>query len=987
MWASEQIQRYLAHLDNLILTNYLEFQLFLGGELFKKIKLGTLNSQGAVEPTALGNHDFHDFFETFSIHRKKRLYSSSELAEALAKKSKLLRHAIEKKYENEAEHGALHALHHNYHEFLLTQMTKEDFHDMQAQTISYGLFAARLRHNRGEFTAHSAIKSLSSPFLKEVFSKIIIADHGMSIEWVINEIVEVLSQSNMPKIMRDINAENASEDPIIHFYENYLEHYDSDLKKKKGVFYTPKPVVDYIVRSVDKILINQYSISEGLANSDVINLNGNAEEEMHPRVIIFDPASGTGAFLNSAIQLIRRRMQKMGKIGIWSDYVISHLLPRLIGFEILMAPYAICHLTIEQELSDALSNLKEEEYEIKVYLANTLDQVVESNLSDHAGPIIKESIGANKVKTEDPVMVIIGNPPYSGHSINNSQWIRDLLRGKSDTGDSENYFFLNGKKLDEQNMKWLNDDYVKFIRAAQHKIEKTGEGVIGFVTNHKYISAPTFRGMRESLLKSFDEIYVLNLHGDQTEAKKNPTQNPDENIFNIKQGVSISFFIKHRESKQKHARVFYKDFWGPREEKFAELVGSDIYSTEWLELQPKYPYYKFFPAVNPREKEYSEYIPIHEVFDSYSSGIVTARNDLTIHLTKDQVMQTVTDFESLAVEAAREKYNLGNDAQDWKVHLAQEDLRESFLDGKPDESLIKPLLVFPFDRKFTYYTEKSRGFMCRPRAKIMKNMLSTKNLGLICPRQVITGKAWNHSFVCDTIIESSILLNTSTIFPLLIFKKSSLATDNGKIEMKPVSNISRGFIKLFKEKTGIQIKLEGDCMHHEISPKDLLKYIYAMMNSGNYRSMYNEFLLYDFPRIPFTSNSDLFHALIKLGGILVEASLLNISKFKDYMHVELSRAGSNIIGTVGCKVVDDGNHVDVYINRDKKIPNIRRDIWNFEIGSNKPLEIWLKTRKGHALSFTDLQHWEKAYNSIRVIMETSKRIDDEINRHGGWPIK
>ena len=473
-----------------------------------------------------------------------------------------------------------------------------------------------------------------------------------------------------------------------------------------------------------------------------------------PKVLILDPAAGTGTFLLEAVKSIHTTIENRNLGGAWPDYVRNHLLGRLFGFELLMAPYAICHLKLAFEIGGTDNRFKMPEGQrLKVFLTNALEEADKSPTGIPAlfgHQIFHEAAGADVVKREKPVMVVIGNPPYSGHSANKGMWIKRLLEGWDDDRETDNYFVVDGEPLGERNSKWLNDDYVKFIRFAQWKIDRTGEGVLGYVTNHSYLDNPTFRGMRQSLMRTFNEIYLLDMHGNKKRKEKAPDGSKDENVFDIQQGVAIGLFIKREDAGDAPAQVFHADLWGRREKgsgggKYGWLVANDFKSTKWKELSPKSPLYLFTPRDDKLAEEYEKGWKLTDIFPVNSVGIVTARDKLTIQWTAEEIRQLVSDFKELPDEEARSRYNLPPDVRDWKVSWAQKDLHEH-----PEvQTHISSILYRPFDTRFTYYTGRSRGFICMPRWNVMRHMLYERNIGLCVGRsgKVTGSKVWDVVFV------------------------------------------------------------------------------------------------------------------------------------------------------------------------------------------------------------------------------------------------
>lgn len=599
--------------------------------------------------------------------------------------------------------------------------------------------------------------------------------------------LQTLLESSLPGIKA-----TRREDPVVHFYETFLAAYDPRMREARGVYYTPEPVVSYIVRSVDAILQHDFGLADGLADHRMVKLtrpvSGSKTKatetiETH-RVQILDPATGTGTFLYSVMQHIRERFN--GNAGPWSGYVAEHLLPRIYGFELLMAPYAVAHMKLGLLLKDSgyeIGGDGAREERLRVYLTNTLEKAHElTGLPLFTQWLAEEAARAGEVKQSAPIMVVLGNPPYSGHSANKGAWMQALMRGQdTSTGQkTANYFECDGAALGERNPKWLNDDYVKFMRFAQWRIERTGYGVLAFITNHGWLDNPTFRGMRQSLMQTFDDLYLLDLHGNAKKKEKTPEGGKDENVFDIQQGVAISLFVKRQGAKKiggQLATVRHADLQGLRAAKYEWLWAHDLNNTHWTTLQPQSPQYLAVPRDTTLLAEYERGWKMTDAMPVNSVGIVTARDSLTIHWTAEDAWRTVQEFAALPSEAARDKFDLGNDSQDWGVKLAQADIKAS----GPKREKVVPVLYRPFDVRHTYYTGKPSGFHCRPRSEVMAHMLAGENLGLITARSNKSDVA-DHFFCTEAISEAKTGESTtqSALFPLYLYPttKTSLFDDH-----------------------------------------------------------------------------------------------------------------------------------------------------------------------------------------------------------------
>ena len=588
------------------------------------------------------------------------------------------------------------------------------------------------------------------------------------------------------------------------------------------------------------------------------------------------------------------------------------------------------------------------------------------------------------MKREKPVMVVIGNPPYSGHSANKGAWIERLLKGLDGKQETESYFMVDGEPLGERNPKWLNDDYVKFIRFAQWKINRTGEGVLGYVTNHSYLDNPTFRGMRQSLMRTFSEIYLLDLHGNAKKKERAPDGSKDENVFNIQQGVAIGLFIKRADADGKLAKVSHADLWGRCEKeagggKYGWLATNDFKSTKWKKLSPKPPFYLFTPRDNKLAKEFEKGWKLTDIFPVNSVGIVTARDKLTIQWTAEDVRELVSRFKEFSEETARSYYSLPPDVRDWKVSWARKDLH----DHPNVEAHISSILYRPFDTRFTYYTGRSRGFICMPRENVMRHMLGKPYLGLISVRQVAEG-VFNHVFVSTRISDFRTALSkkgVSYLFPLDLYPSETPA-DFGK---EPTQNLDKDFVELFCSAIGLEFVSNGKGkLKVEFGPEDVFYYIYAVLHSPEYRSRYADFLKSDFPHIPLTSNRMLFADLVNLGQRLVSLHLME-TEADDKVAFPL--VGPNRVDKVRYLPPAKGDRGQVWINRNQYFEGVTPDIWSFYIGGYRPAEKWLKDRKGRDLSFDDVNCYCKI---CAVLSETSRimnNIDSIIEGNGGWPLE
>ena len=1020
----EQLKRYRASLRNLILTDYLEFRLYRNGELVQTARLAQWKKGGEIKKLAAGATDTAALIESFLNSDQPTIASPRDLAQRMARMAQVIRGLIATAFEleNENQNSSNSELHSQFEAFkqvlLGDDLTPAQFADMYAQTICYGLFAARCNHMGGTFTRLAAANDLpkTNPFLRKLFQNIAGFNLDARIAWAVDDLADMLAKADMGAILSDFGKATRQEDPVVHFYETFLAAYDPRMREARGVYYTPEPVVSYIVRSVDAILKRDFDLQDGLADHSKVTLTrpvagldkktnkavATTESFETHRVQILDPATGTGTFLYSVIQHIRERFN--GNAGMWPGYVAEHLLPRIYGFELLMAPYAVAHMKLGLQLKESgyeIGGDAAREERLRVYLTNTLEKAHElTGLPLFTQWLAEEAARAGDIKQTAPIMVVLGNPPYSGHSANKGEWMNALMRGHDTLGNSKtgNYFECDGAPLGERNPKWLNDDYVKFMRFAQWRIEQTGYGVLAFVTNHGFLDNPTFRGMRQSLMQTFDDIYLLDLHGNTKKKEKTPEGGKDDNVFDIQQGVAISLFVKRRAEGQgskktagKLATVRHADLQGRRAAKYEWLWAHDVLSTKWTKLKPQSPQYLAVPRDTTLLSEYEQSWKITDAMPVNSVGIVTARDKLTIHWTAEDAWRTVKDFAALPVDEARDKFDLGDDSQDWTVKLAQDDLKASGL--RRDK--LTAVLYRPFDVRHTYYTGKPSGFHCRPRGAVMSNMLAGPNFGLITSRMT-KGENFQHTQVSDTLVEvicmSPKTSNNGFVFPLYLYPtaKTSLfaeAPSTGPGGRR--ANFAPDFIAACETSTGAtwcfdgQGKL-GNAKNPTFGPEDVFYYAYAVFYSPGYRARYAQFLKTDFPRLPLTGQRALFAQLVKLGQ---ELCSLHLMRSAAPGICSYPVAGDNRVDKVRFEAQSPTAETgQVFINATQHFAGVPRAVWNYHIGGYQVAHKWLKDRKTRLLTFADLQHYSHVLAALARTIALQSEIDAAIEASGGWPL-
>ena len=979
--SSEQLKRYREALPNLILTDYLEFRWYAEGELRESARLGRFDSGGAYTAESGGGDAVRALLDTFSAADHATIDDPADLARRMAGKTRLLRETIRRILEDDDEPAALGELLASYREVLISDLDADEFADLQAQTAAYGLFAARCLHEgpATEFTRQSAVFAQTTPFLRDVFTRVAGPAADPSIAWIVDDLALLLVRADMAAILENFGQHTGQEDPVVHFYEDFLAAYDPKLRELRGVYYTPEPVVSYIVRSVDRVLSDEFGLADGLADTATVEVEAaDRETRTSPRVLILDPAAGTGTFLREVVSRVRRTIADKGLGGAWPDYVREHLLPRLFGFELLMAPYAICHLKLAIEIggeSSAFALPADER--LNVFLTNSLEEAHEAISHPLFGAeIAREAREADAVKRDHPVMVVLGNPPYSGHSANKGKWIRDLI-GAYKQGIPE--------LRKPGQAKWLSDDYVKFIRFAQWRIEQTGYGVLGFVTNHSYLDNPTFRGMRQSLMTTFDEIRLLDLHGNTKKRERAPDGGPDENVFDIQQGVAIAIFVKRADGDDSPARVFHADLWGERESeigsgKYGWLAANDIASTDWAELSPKSPHYLFVPRDEALIDEYEAAWSVPAIFSPNGDpapGIVTTHDQFAISWTPTEAASKVERLLATGSEGeARAIWRLCSQNQ-WQYERAKKELA----DGEW-RNHIEAIQYRPFDTRTTVF---DRNVAVHQRERVMRHMLAGPNLGLSVGRagQVIGSEAWDVIVAVDSPTDFNLFRRGGNcLFPLYVYPLGEDAMELGVAER--TANLAPPFTGALADATGLRFAPDGPGDLEEMfGPGDVFHYIYAVLHSPEYRRRYADFLKSDFPRVPPPGDRALFAELVGLGARLAALHLMEVDGTDA---PAFNVAGDNRVERVRYSEPSGETAGRVWINGEQHFEGVSPETWALTIGGYRPAEKWLKDRKGRTLSFDEIDWYRRVCAALAETPRAMQRIDEAIEAHGGWPL-
>ncbi|BBD55713.1 adenine specific DNA methyltransferase [Planktothrix agardhii NIES-204] len=963
----EQFDRYKTSLNNLIFTDYLDFHLYREGEFITKIAIGEVTETG-IKSLPENFLTFTNLIRDFCTHIGQTIKSPKKLAEMMAGKARLLSGVIEKALmsdEINQENSTLKDQMGAFKKILIHDITPKEFADVYAQTIAYGMFAARLHDpDLATFSRQKAAELIpkSNPFLRKLFGYIAGPDIDDRIKWIVDNLVEIFLACNVEEILKNYGKSTKMEDPIIHFYETFLSEYDPKLRKARGVWYTPAPVVNFIVRAVDDILKTEFDLPQGLADNSKtkikVDVQGKqVEQEVH-KVQILDPAAGTGTFLAEVIKHIHNKF--VGQQGIWSNYVETHLLPRLNGFELLMASYAMAHLQLDLLLTETGYKTTNNQ-RFRVYLTNSLEEQHPDTGTLFASWLSAEANEANYIKRDTPVMCVIGNPPYSGISSNNGEWINKLI---------EDYKYIDGVHFNERKH-WLNDDYVKFLRYGQHFIEKNGSGVLAFINPHGFLDNPTFRGMRWNLLKTYDKIYTIDLHGNSKKKETAPDGNADVNVFDIMQGVSINIFVKTGKKKANElGKVFHFDLYGKREMKYDFLSDSSLKSVNFQELKPEKPFLFFVPKNNKGSKEYEKGFRVDELFSVNVTGVVTARDSFVIDFEKPILKKRMEEFSDINFtdDSIRRKFfgnkkegkYLAGDSRGWKMVEARKTI-QSF----NHNDIIQKIAYRLFDDRYIYYHSSMVDW---GREKFMYHFINKDNVGIDLCRQLVTDE-YSHIFVTNKIVDDSFVSNKSRergyVFPLYLYP------DNPEQQIiiqtaERIPNLNTEIIKQIAEKLGLTFTNEKETTENTFAPIDILDYIYAVLHSLTYREKYKEFLKIDFPRVPYPKDQNTFWQLVKLGEEIRQIHLLESPTVEKYI-TQYPIDGDNIVTK---PKYQDGK---VYINNTQYFNHVPEIAWNFYIGGYQPAQKWLKDRKDRKLEIEDIFHYQKI---IVALMETDKLMKE-----------
>jgi predicted helicase len=933
----------------------------------------------------------------FSSKHGAAISTTKDLTKRLADLAGKIRVSVNEVLDYESANGSMIKIFNDFRQIFFHNLDHDGFADMYAQTICYGLLAARIMRSNDALVADDAalIAPLTQPFLKDLMETFLavggkkdkIDFNALGIE----EVVTALQEANMEAVLVDFGNKNPDEDPIIHFYEHFLNEYDAAMQKGRGVYYTPQPVVRFIVRSVDEILEKEFGLVDGLADtatwSEMSDRNPEIKIPEHaapndPFVQILDPATGTGTFLVEVIDLIHKRLTKKwgssGKDdleirGLWNSYVPTNLLTRINGFELMMAPYAIAHIKIAMKLAETgYDPSNASAGRVKLYLSDTLEEARYSELTQgktidmfaQIGTLEEEAKAAGLLKTKTPITVVIGNPPYSSVSGNKTNWIRDLVN---------HYLFIDGKRIEEKSKRnHLQNDYIKFIRIADYFCSRSSASVLGFITSNSYLDGRTLRGLRWHLMQRFSQLKILNLYGD---SNKSNAATDDQNVFQITEGVSI--LLASRSVTNKKAVVHYNELQGTKKYKYQQLESPE--NIFWPEITVRGPYYTFSNLDTEREDEYMALGPtLDKVFNNTGAGMKSNRDAFATDVNPNTLLNRIKEFgdRSISDDDIRARYSL-KDNYTWKLPK----IRKSFFSNTVSLTKIVPLSYRPFDNRYVYY---DKHIVFNPRIKVMRHLLDGRNLAIVTIGQN-ESRTFNHAFVSrfPPEIKFATHYGASVVCPLYsntnleddVFAENISREPNFGDAAEPLMDLANGYVE-----------------PEENSEIAVFHYIYSILYSPIYRTRYSEQFLTEFPRIPKPLEIGLFKSLVNLGSQLTSLHLMDLENVP-----QLFRPVTRFVGTGDARVAKSFPKYEngkVMINDQCHFEEVTPDVWEFHVGGYQVCRKWLKDRAGkggknphpgRVLSDEDIMHYRRITVAIKETIRLMAEVDKTLNKHGGWP--
>lgn len=905
-----------------------------------------------------------DWSSAFTTGYKQTIRDASTLTIQLAIEAQGIRNRILDILEVESPNGYVHLLYEKFRNTLIHDMTETQFADMYAQTVVYGLFSARcMDETQDDFSAAEAVECIpnTNPFLKHLMKECLGAENTGKLsfdELEIGNVVDLLMHTKTDAIIADFNRQTGGgrEDPVIHFYEEFLTAYDKMQKVQRGVYYTPQPVVNFIVRAVDTIIKKDFGLEDGLASTATKTIKVMRQSKRRvgyyytqvedteevPAIQVLDPATGTGTFIRQTIlQIYENFKAKNNSLSptelkkAWNTYVPAHLLPRINAFELMMAPYAVTHMKLAMVLRDTGYEFGSDA-RLQVYLTNSVEEPGNSDgqLTLWSDPLATESIAANAVKKNAGINVVIGNPPYNVSSSNSGEYIMQLISEYKDG--------LNEKKIN------LDDDYIKFIRLGEMIAGEHSPGILAYISNNSFLDGVTHREMRKHLLRSFSEVYIINLHGNARKKETAPDGGKDENVFDIMQGVSINIFVA-KGKPTRGCRVYSYDLYGERSKKYQLLQNATITSIPFEELTPVEPYYFFVPKDFSATEQYDEGVSVTDLFPNYNSGIQTKCDSLSVKMDKPDLEKVLEHFRERSVNELRSLYPEKTDSSGWTFDRAKAEI----VNGRYQ---IVRYCYRPFDNRYSIYTGSSGGFIGRSREKVMKHFLY-ENIGLLTTR---SHSASNFSHVLATTWISDIhaVSDQTYVFPLFSYADTQL------VGLQRMPNLCAEKVEELLRNT--DYKYDGS----EQAAFDVFAYIYGILFSQRYRETNKEFLKIDFPKIPKPRDREYFERIAECGRRLLSLHLESTSRNQRDIINEVVFMGDDRCIT---KAVFKDERL--YINKTSYFKGIKLAEWNYTLGSYLVIQHWFKDRKGRVLTDNDIKDVAVMSGSIRETMIIMEEIE------------
>ena len=991
---TQQIKKYLDLSLNLILTDYLRFCLIgLDNKnnpiIAKELRLCEYSQLKAITKDNAHLQDkaqeLLEFFTLFFSKNPKPIANAKDFADALALRTKILKDELLLNDTNQY----LLSLFNTFREVLYKELEYENFCDSFAQTLTYSLFLSRLNNTTQENINLSNAKKFipkSFPLIRAMSGFLDNLEELDSIKWLIEEIISIINHIDISEMIKELNkisqkdlfGDSLHKDPYLHFYETFLASYDPKLREIRGVYYTPASVVSFIINAIDLILQKDF------------NKTGLNQAMSDKAITLLDFATGTGTFL---LEAFRKALKESNKNS--PKYNPKALIDRFYGFEFLIAPYTIAHLKISQSLKEEFDTELKDSESLNITLTNTLYFSKENDELDKqrnlfAGMIelTEEFKKAQKLK-EQEILIITGNPPYSGASSNKGLYedeirisyglepslsdlkkeeitaIQDYFKNKSKDNAITFKSILDRHKLqNEKNPKWLLDDYVKFIRFAESKIQHQGSGIFAFISNNSFLDNPTFRGMRYHLLQSFDKIYILDLHGNARKKETTPSGEKDDNVFDIMQGVSINIFIKTKQDSKDLAKLYHAEIYGKRKEKYNFLYQHTLDSIEWKELEPQEPFYLFIPQDENLRAEYDKGYSIKDMFRISSTGICSQRDSVVIRKTQEEIKKLIDDFCSISIEDIIKKYNIEKDGRDWQIKRAVDSIKES--EAKKIGRFVK-ISYRPFDFYWTYFNGDSRAFMAYPRTEVMEHFLEGENLGLMIGRQLMAvgGNDFDIVFCSDKIVDLNFYRRGGEqIFPLYLYstQRAKNTLQKQGFDITSFDTKIENFTPSFREFVDSKYK-------EHFSPETILGYLYALLFHKDYREKYIDFLKVDFPKIPFVESKELFLQLSALGNSLITLHLLkeqDLPPIGEPLYKDTTKQDLKI-----SKITYAKETKELFINKNLYFKKVESSVWEYKIGGYQVLDKYLKSHKDEEIDF---EYFQKIIQTLHKSLEIEREI-------------